>query len=109
MIIEQFINEKIAQIASYIKAVICHSLHYTELDQFVVDTMEEWTLLKVNEETPNSARERVFWHVMHEISLHGAQTLELNLFFKSEINTCLDFFTGTGSYPIDCIGWRPLP
>jgi hypothetical protein len=109
MIIEPFINEKILQIAHYIKAVINQSLHYTELDKFIVDTMEEWTLLNVNDETPGSAKERVFWHLVHEMSLHGAQSLGHDLYFKSEITTCLDFFTGKGSYPIDCIGWRPLP
>ncbi len=109
MIIEQFINEKILQIRAYINAVIEESIHHTELDKFIVDTMEEWTVLCINEETPNSARERVFWHVMHEVSLHGAQALRHDLFFKSEITTCLDFFIGKGSYPIDCIGWRPLP
>jgi hypothetical protein len=71
--------------------------------------MEEWTLLAVRDETPGSAKERVFWHVIHELTLHGAQALTHNLFFKSEISTCLDFFAGKGSYPIDCIGWRPLP
>jgi hypothetical protein len=30
------------------------------------------------------------------------------LFLKSEMNTCIDFFNGIGSYPIDCIGWRPI-
>ena len=109
MIIEQFINEKILQIGAYIKAVIEQSLHYTELDQFVKNTMEEWTLLDVIDETPGSAKERVFWHVMHEVSLHGSQSLENNLFFRSEITTCIDFFDDKGSYPIDCIGWRPLP
>lgn len=109
MIIEQFINEKIEQIDAYIKAVINNTLHYTELDQFIVNTMEEWTVLEVEDETPGSARERVFWHVIHEISLHSGQALEQNLFFKSEINACLEFFAGIGSYPIDCIGWRPLP
>jgi hypothetical protein len=108
MIIEQFINEKITQTSSYIQAVISHSLHHTELDQFVLNTMEEWTLLKVTDETPNSARERVFWHVIHEISLHGASDLNNNLYFRSEIKTCLDFFAGIGSYPVDCIGWRPI-
>lgn len=108
MIIEPFINEKIIQTVAYIKAVIDTSIHYTELDKFIVDTMEEWTLLSVKDETPNTARERVFWHVIHELSLHGAQSLSTDLFFKSEINTCLDFFQGKGSYPIDCIGWRPL-
>ncbi|ASP46785.1 hypothetical protein [Cognaticolwellia beringensis] len=109
MIIEQFINEKITQIRAYITAVINHSLHYTELDQFVDNTMAEWTLLHVSDETPSNARERVFWHIMHELSLHSANDLERDLYFKSEISTCLDFFSGTGSYPIDCIGWRPLP
>ncbi len=109
MIIEQFINEKILQIGAYIKAVVEKSLHYTELDQFVSNTMEEWTLLQVNDEMPDNAKERVFWHVMHQVSLHGSQSLESDLYFRSEITTCVDFFNGLGSYPIDCIGWRPLP
>jgi len=108
MIIEQFINDKITQINAYITAVINQTIHYTELDNFVVDTMEEWTLLSVKDDIPGSARERVFWHIIHEFSLHGAQDLNQNLYFKSEISTCLDFFSGIGSYPIDCIGYRPM-
>ncbi|MCI2283248.1 hypothetical protein L3081_07355 [Colwellia sp. MSW7] len=109
MIIEQFINDKVVQMAAYVNAVIEETLHYTELDSFVLDTLSEWTLLKVTDETPSSAQERVFWHLIHEVSLHGAQALNNDLFFKSEINTCLDFFKGVGSYPIDCVGWRPIP
>lgn len=109
MMIEQFIDHKILQMHAYVSAVIELKLHYTELDHFIVDTMSEWTLLKVIDETPHSAKERVFWHLMHEVSLHGAQALTQDLFFKSEMNTCLDFFNGVGSYPIDCIGWRPIP
>jgi len=108
MFVEQFINDKIYQIEAYIKAVIAKTLHYTELDQFVIDTMSEWTLLNVTDETPSNAKERVFWHVVHEISLYGAQSLENNLYFTSEITTCIDFFAGIGSYPIDCVGWRPI-
>lgn len=108
MIVEQFIDDKILQIHAYISAVIEERLHYTELDSFILDTMSEWTLLSVVDETPHSAKERVFWHLMHEVSLHGAHTLSQDLFFKSEMNSCLDFFDGTGSYPIDCIGWRPI-
>jgi|TARA_B110000090_G_C13055023_1_gene321060 hypothetical protein len=108
MIVAQFINKKIDQLDVYVTAVIDRSLYYIELDQFVVDTMSEWTLLEVTDESPNNARERVFWHLMHEISLYGAKSIEHNLYFKSEINACLDFLSGTGSYPIDCIGWRPI-
>ncbi|MEY8201222.1 MAG: hypothetical protein RPS47_18445 [Colwellia sp.] len=109
MIIEQFIDHKIRQMNAYVNAVIKQKLHYTELDHFISDTMSEWTLLSVIDETPHSAKERVFWHLMHEVSLHGAQALNQDLFFKSEMSTCLDFFNGIGSYPIDCIGWRPIP
>ncbi len=108
MIIEQFINEKTLQLSIYIKAVLANTLHYIELDLFINDVMEEWTSLLITEESPNSARERVFWHLIHELSLHGAQALQHDLFLKSEVNTCLDFFDGIGSYPIDCIGWRPI-
>ncbi len=108
MIIEQFINGKIKQISAYISAVCEQELHYTELDKFIVDTMEEWAFLNVTDETPSTAHERVFWHLVHEVALHGAQALHQNLFFKSEMNTCIDFFNGVGGYPIDCIGWRPI-
>ncbi|MBU2871797.1 hypothetical protein [Colwellia sp. E2M01] len=108
MIIEQFIDEKILQMQAYINAVINEELHYTELDNFILDTMSDWTLLKVRDETPHSAKERVFWHLIHEVSLHGALALNQDLYFKSEMTTCLDFFNGSGSYPIDCIGWRPI-
>jgi len=108
MVIEQFINDKTSQLNHYIKAVLAKSLHYTELDLFICNVMEEWTLLLVQDETPSSARERVFWHLIHELCLHGSQALHHDLFFISEINTCLDFFDGIGSYPIDCIGWRPI-
>jgi hypothetical protein len=108
MIIERFITEKIKQISTYISAVSDQTLHYTELDKFIVDTMEEWASLNVIDITPSSAQERVFWHLIHEVSLHGGLALQQNLFFKSEMNTCIDFFNGIGSYPIDCIGWRPI-
>lgn len=108
MIIEHFINEKIIQMSAYISAVSDLTLHYTELDQFIVDIMEEWASLNITDETPSSAQERVFWHLIHEVSLHGGQALQQNLFFKSEMSSCIDFFNGIGSYPIDCIGWRPI-
>jgi len=82
MIIEQFIDHKILQMHAYVSAVIEQKLHYTELDHFIVDTMSEWTLLKVIDETPHSAKERVFWHLMHEVSLHGAQALTQDVFQK---------------------------
>lgn len=108
MIIEQFINDKIVQICAFLQAVTNKNLHYTELDRFINDTMEEWASLNITDELPRNAQERVFWHVIHEVSLHGAQALQQELFFKSEMSACVDFLNGIGSYPIDCIGWRPI-
>jgi hypothetical protein len=108
MMIELFISKKIKQMSAYINAVSDKTLHYNELDKFIVDTMEEWSSLNVIDETPSTAQERVFWHLIHEVSLNGGQALQQNLLFKSEMNTCIDFFNGIGSYPIDCIGWRPI-
>jgi hypothetical protein len=109
MIIEQFINEKSIQLNAYIVGVMNKQIHYTELDLFLVELMEEWTLLKVTDETPSNAKERVFWHLIHELMLQGGNALLQNLYFQTEVFTCLDFLDGRGSYPIDCIGWRPLP
>ena len=93
MAIEHFINEKITQIRIYINAVINHTLHYTELDLFVEHTMSEWTLLNVSDETPSSARERVFWHIMHELSLHSSKKFDSDLYFKSEISVSYTHLT----------------
>ena len=85
MIIEQFIDDKILQMHIYVTAVIEQEIHYTELDRFILDTMSEWTLLSVVDETPHSAKERVFWHLIHEVSLHGAQALNQDLFLCSYV------------------------
>lgn len=107
--INEFINDRISQLAVYMHAVLANKLHYTELDKFIADTMEDWTLCKITDEMPKNAKERVFWYVIHELQLYGAQALKNNLFFSAEMNTCLDFLDGVGCYPIDCIGWRPIP
>ena len=109
LLTEQFINEKIEQLVYYLKAAIKHKVHYTELDTFIWDTLEEWATLNITDETPSNARERVFWHLIHELSLHSARNLDADLYLRSEVTTCIEFLDGHGSYPIDCIGWRPLP
>lgn len=108
MFVEPFINEKILQLNTYIKAVIDNTVHFTELDKLLWDILEEWSTLNVTDDTPFNSQERVFWHLIHELKLHGAQALLHDLTFKTEVKTCIDFLDGQGSYPIDCIGWRPM-
>lgn len=107
MLVEPFIQDKTNQLIFYVKAVLNNTVHYTELDMFIWDILEEWSALNVTDETPGNARERVFWHLVHELSLHSSQGLNRDLYLKTEISTCMDFLDGIGSYPIDCIGWRP--
>ena len=106
--IDNFINDKISQLVYYLNALLKHSVHHTEVDKFIWDCFEEWAQLNITEETPNSAKERVFWHLMHELKLGSLNEVETNLYLASEIETCMDFLQGKGSYPINCIGWRPV-
>jgi len=67
--------------AAYIDAVINKNLHYTELDKFIVDAMEEWATLNITDETPSNAQERVFWHLMHEVSSTWCPSIASRLVF----------------------------
>lgn len=108
MHIENFINDKIAQLVYILNALLKKSVHAIEVDNFIWDCFEEWTQLNVTDEMPSNARERVFWHLIHELKLGSISNLENDLSLTSEIETCLDFLNGIGSYPIHCIGWRPV-
>ncbi len=107
MIIEQFIDEKILQLHAYVSAVIEQRLHYTELDRFILDTMSDWTLLSVDDETPHSAKERVFWHLLHQVHYWNEDKLINDQFLVDELNNCVNFLEGLGHCPLDCVGIRP--
>lgn len=108
MRIENFINDKIAQLIYILNALLKKSVHATEVDNFIWDCFEEWAQLNVTDEMPGNARERVFWHLMHELKLGSISNLESDLSLSSDIESCLDFLNGIGNYPIYCIGWRPV-
>lgn len=108
MFIDNFINEKIPQLVYFCEALIKHAVHYTEMEKFIWDCFEEWGQLNVTDETPSSARERVFWHLIHELKLASLAELDDDLSLNVEIQSCTDFLNGNGSYPIHCIGWRPV-
>ncbi|NMP17892.1 hypothetical protein HII16_16275 [Thalassotalea sp. Y01] len=108
MYVESFINDKISQLVYYLQALLKNSVHYTEVDNFIWDCLEEWSQLNVTDDTPSSAKERVFWHLIHEIKLSSLVNLQKDLPLFAEIQTCLDFLTDRGSYPIHCVGWRPV-
>lgn len=106
--IDNFINDKISQMIYYLNALLQKSIHPIEVNNFIWDCFEEWTLFNVTDDTPSNARERVFWHLIHEIKLGSINDLDNDLALAAEIETCLDFLNGHGNYPINCIGWRPV-
>jgi len=106
--IENFINDKISQLMYILTALLKKSVHPTEVDIFIWDCFEEWAQLNVTDEMPSSAQERVFWHLIHELKLGSLTNLESDLSLSSEIEICLDFLKGKGTYPIHCVGWRPV-
>ncbi|QDP00690.1 hypothetical protein [Thalassotalea sp. PS06] len=110
MPVDHFINEKISQLMYYLNALLKNEVHPTELNLFIWDCFEEWNVLQVTDDTPNNARERVFWHLLHELKLGSGSLNDLdndwNL--KFEIESCMEFLQGQGRYPIHCVGWRPV-
>ncbi|MDN3652156.1 hypothetical protein QWY77_05185 [Thalassotalea ponticola] len=108
MYVESFINEKISQLVYYLKALLKNSIHYTEVDTFIWDCFEEWGQLNVTDDTPYCAKERVFWHLIHEIKLASLGNVQSDMALRNEIQVCVNFLTDQGRYPVHCVGWRPV-
>lgn len=108
MKIENFVNEKISQLVYYLHALLKSAVHHTEVENFIWDCFEEWGQLDITDETPSSAQERVFWHLIHELKLASLSDYKNNPQLINEITICLDFLDGKGNYPLHCIGWRPV-
>ena len=104
-----FINEKVAQLSHYITAAINHTIDHSELDIFIDNTMAEWTLLPVQDETPHNDKENVFWYVMFELQFHNAKTVLSDPILKQDLDNCLQFFKGRYKAPSHCVSWRPIP
>lgn len=107
MRVTQFIDLKSKQLAFYVRAFLSRSIEYAELDIFIWDTFEEWTQVTVSVNDPYSAKERVFWHLIHQISFWPQETLLQDTLLYDELNICSNYISGDGSFPMDCVGIRP--
>ncbi|WP_371188466.1 hypothetical protein [Thalassotalea maritima] len=108
MLVENFINEKIGQLVYFLDGLLNNAVHYTEVETFIWDCFEEWNQLNVTDDTPGSSKERVFWHLIHEIQISSLASVQDNSELQTEIKTCLDFLKDKTSYPKHCVGWRPV-
>ncbi|MFC6440869.1 hypothetical protein [Bowmanella sp. JS7-9] len=108
MNIKQFINQKAPQLAYYLKGFWEQRIPYRELDLYFWDTLEEWHQHAVRPDYPYTQKERVFWHVLHQMHFWPEDTLSNDRHLKDELSVCLQFLEDEGYYcPLDCIGIRP--
>tara|TARA_R110002126_G_scaffold119373_11_gene260251 strand:- start:3651 stop:3971 length:321 start_codon:yes stop_codon:yes gene_type:complete len=104
---ERFIELKSQQLVYYVSRFLRGRLPHSELHIFVWDTLEEWSQLRLRAGAPGSLRERVFWHLMHQLEYWPASSLQQDRALRRNIQDCLCFLRGKGLCPLDCIGVRP--
>lgn len=105
--IDDFIKTKSMQLAFYVRAFWQRRISYSELDLYFWDTMEEWNHIKVESTLPYCHKERVFWHLLHQIHYWPEIKLLNDHYLRSELNTCMVYLEGEGQFPLDCVGVRP--
>ncbi len=69
--------------------------------------MEEWNHIKFDASAPYSHKERVFWHLLHQIHFWPEAKLLTDKYLRSELETCMGYLEGEGQIPLDCVGVRP--
>lgn len=107
MNVKTFIDNKTKQLVFFVKGFWSRQIPHAEVELFFWDTLEEWAQVEARENEPITQKERVFWHMLHQMHYWSETKLMQDPFLRSELTTCLDYLEGEGSYPLDCIGIRP--
>ncbi|MDF2179002.1 hypothetical protein P2G88_12145 [Aliiglaciecola sp. CAU 1673] len=107
MTVQSFINRKAKQLAFFVRAFWEQKIPYREMDLYFWDTMEEWNQLAARHDEPFSQKERVFWHLLHQVHFWPESHLREDPYLRTELTTCLEYLEGDGQYPLDCVGVRP--
>lgn len=102
-----FIDEKAKQLCYYLRGYWGSLIGYSELELFFWDVLEEWSQVDYHLEQPYTHKERVFWHLLHQIHYWDAHKLMYDNELIDELQACAGFLEGHGRCPIDCVGIRP--
>lgn len=105
--VTDFINLKKSQLAYYVRAFWGRRIHYSELELYFWDTLEEWSIVKLTLDEPYSEKERVFWHLLHQIHYWPEHKLLHDQFLRGELLNCVECLEDKGNCPLDCVGIRP--
>lgn len=105
--VDHFIESKAPQLAYYVRAFWEGRIPYAEVDLYFWDVMEEWAQIPTSSHEPASPKERVFWHLLHQLHFWDAKKLLDDPYLHSELQVCVDFLEGAKEFPLDCVGVRP--
>lgn len=107
MTVKDFVDAKSKQLCFYLNAFWNGGLPVEELELFFWDCMEEWGQVNCTLTQPYTQKERVFWHVLHQIHYWNEEKLKDDTILVDELRTCVKFLEDAGTCPIDCVGIRP--
>ncbi|MFC3122393.1 hypothetical protein [Agaribacter flavus] len=107
MSIRAFIANKSKQLTYYVDAYWAHRIDYKELEHFLWDTLEEWTLYKDRVSEVYTHKERLFWHILFHLQHLDANTLSNDEEMKRELVTLMHYLHNNQLCPVEVIGIRP--
>lgn len=105
--LEHFIELKSQQLIFYVSRYFRGRLPHSELHLFVWDTLEEWAQYQTQTLLPYTHREKVFWHLIHQLEFWPEYHLKQDKYLRRNIQDCLCYLKGRGVAPVDCVGVRP--
>jgi hypothetical protein len=82
-------------------------LPYREFENFMWDTLEEWSAIELKQEQLYTHKERIFWHLFHETQYVTAEKLKHDSILKDEVSFCLEYLQNDRACPLDVVGMRP--
>lgn len=83
------------------------NLPYSEFENFMWDTLEEWSQIGQIQTQLYTHKERIFWHLYHQTQYVSPEVLKHDKILKDEIEFCLEFLQNNKACPLDVVGMRP--
>jgi hypothetical protein len=105
--VQNFVDNKAKQLCFYLRAFWQGELPIEEIELFFWDSMEEWGQVECTLTQPYTQKERVFWHLLHQVHYWNEDKLTKDQFLVDELTNCVNFLEGLGHCPLDCVGIRP--
>ena len=107
MTVQTFVNKKAKQLCFYLRSFWQGELPIEEIELFFWDSMEKWGQIEYTFTQPYTYKERVFWHLLHQVHFWQEDKLRSDKYLVDELMNCVLFLEGKGHCPIDCVGIRP--